>query len=236
MSDGVAFLASLYDPQVGLLRESPVYSRTSYYLNTNALAAYTFETLGVEQELTAHLRSTLKRYGYTGNGFTELAEGRPIRWPPYHGIDRVVDQVGEARILRETHDGPGYFADWQQYSNLAFMEAFNLSVRGFKADARQHYQAEMARFDGAGWPDLAYTKRSGVYETLGLAWGVYAGARIGMPVDENVLRSLLLKQNPSTGGFHTHYRLATDQLADANVETTCIALLGLRAISSRAWW
>lgn len=75
------------------------------------------------------------------------------------------------------------------------------------------------------WADEAWLRREGVYETIGLAWYLYAGALLGQP-DLRVLDQLLAQQG-AHGGFHTHYRAGEPQLTDPNVETTSLALLAL---------
>jgi hypothetical protein len=94
----------------------------------------------------------------------------------------------------------------------------------------------MATFDGCGFPDLAYQHRGGVYETLGLAWGIYAAGRLGTTaqLSESVLARLLAQQDAATGGFHTHYRLDANRLADPNVETTAMALLALASLQGHS--
>jgi len=229
---GVAFLKSQYNPDLGLLQESPDIGQHNYYLtNDNVLAAYTLETLGVEPELAVTLHANLKRYGYDRNGFVETVWGVPVTWPPYHHSDKLVTQIGENRILQEAHDGPGYFYDWSAFSNLAFMAALNEYNLGYRESARRLYEIEMSKFDGVGWRDLAYDRRGGVYETLGVAYSLLAAARIGAPLDERVLQALLEQQDPRSGGFHTHYQADLPRQADPNVETTCIALLALHAWS-----
>jgi len=232
---GVAFLKCQYNPSVGLLQESPTIHWNRYYLaNSNALAAYTLETLGVAPKLATALRNGLGRYpDHDHNGFIEVAWGETIRWPPYHHQDRLLEQIGQACILYEAHDGPGYFYDWSAYSNLVFMAVLNEYNQGYLESARRLFAIEMSTFDGYGFPDLAYDKRGGIYETIGPAWALYAAARLDIPPDDeqvNALRRILLEQqDPVSGGFHTHYRPAEPRLADPNVETTCLALLALHA-------
>ncbi|GAB4570028.1 MAG: hypothetical protein Kow0047_23460 [Anaerolineae bacterium] len=173
---GVEFLRQRYNPQLGLLQESPEIGKHNYYLNDAALAAYVLDQLG-ETELAAQLRQTLERYGYLGNGFFELAWGVPIRWPPYHHEDVVVAQIGEDRVLLQTHPGPGYFYDWSAYSNLAFMAAVNERALGNHEAARRLYEIEMSTFDGLGWKDLAYWKRNGTFMSHWGWRGVYMLAR-----------------------------------------------------------
>jgi hypothetical protein len=224
----IAFLKAQYDLAVGLLRESPAIGEHNFYLtNDNALAAYVLDLAG-EKELAATLRASLKMYGWETNGFVEAAWGVPITWPPNHHLDVVVRQVGEDRVLQETHDGPGYFYDWSAYSNLAFMAVVNEENRGYHESAGRLFEMQMGKFDGIGWQDKAYWDRNEVYETLGLAWGLYAGALTGRPAPPALLQSILSRQGPS-GGFHTHFSASEDRLADPNVETTCLALLALHA-------
>ncbi len=158
----------------------------------------------------------------------------PVTWPPYHHTDQLVTQIGQDRILQEVHAGPGYFYDWSAFANLAFMAALNEYNRGYQESADRLYDIEMQSFDGQGWPDLAYDRRGGIYETLGPAWSIYTAAKIGMPLNEQVLALLLEQQDPQFGGFHTHYRAGSPREADPNIETTSLALLALDAWQRRS--
>ncbi|MCL4832747.1 MAG: hypothetical protein KJZ86_09910 [Caldilineaceae bacterium] len=243
IANGQRFLAGQYNPSYGLLQESPNIGQHRYYLtNDNALAAYVFEQTG-ESEMAATLRASLDRYGYDRNGFVEVAWGEVIVWPPLHHKDIVVEQKGSGEcdfldaeeagpladcVLQETHTPDlGFFYDWSSFSNLHCMGAVNQYNRGNLAVARWLYETELSTFDGIGWADEAWRRRDGVYETIGPAWCVYAGALLGAPVNKPLLAVLLAQQNPATGGFHTHYRRDAFQLTDPNVETTSLALLAL---------
>ena len=118
--------------------------------NDNALAAYTLKTLGVESELAAILRASLKRYGYSQNSFIETVWDVPVPWPPYHHADKLVTQIGQDRVFQEVHDGQGYFYDWSAFSNLAFMAAINEYNLGYRESARRLYEIQMIRFAGLG--------------------------------------------------------------------------------------
>jgi hypothetical protein len=181
VEQGLAFLRSQYDPALGLLEESQVIGANRYFLANDALLAVQVFRLYGEEELAAAVEKTLTRYGVTGNDFIEAAWGKPISWPPLHFEDpgTLVETVGDAQIFTIRHEGPGYFSDWSGYSNLAFMAVHNELTLGNKEAARRLYEIELSTFDGHGFPDLAYHARDGVYETLGLAWGVYAAGRLG---------------------------------------------------------
>lgn len=243
IANGLRFLKGQYNPDYGLLQESPNIGQHRYYLtNDNALAAYVFEQFG-EDEMAATLRASLESYGYDSNGFVEVAWGEEIVWPPLHHSDVVVQQMtpGECDflnveevgsladcVMQETHTPDlGFFYDWSSFSNLHCMGAVNEYNKGNLAVAQWLYETELSTFDGVGWADEAWRRRDGVYETIGPAWCVYAGALLGAPLNEPLLAALLAQQNPETGGFHTHYRRDAFQLTDPNVETTSLALLAL---------
>lgn len=242
IADGLRFLKGQYNPAYGLLQESPDIGRYRYYLtNDNALAAHVFALYG-EKEMADILRASLARYGYDRNGFVEVAWGEEIVWPPRHHSDESVEQKGPGEcdfldkeeagpladcVMQETHtDAIGHFYDWSSYANLAYMGVVNEYNASRLETARRLYEVKLADFDGQGFADAVFWEdRPDVYETLGLAWCLYAGALLGVPVHEGVLAALLAQQNPETGGFHTHYRRDAPQLADPNVETTSLALL-----------
>ena len=226
-ADAARFLRGQYNADLGLLQESPNIRPHNYFLANDALlAAHALELWG-EVGLAESLRDTLGEYGITGNAFIEVAWGEAIPWPPKHFGDpgSLVETIGDAQIMTIRHDGPGYFYDWSAYSNLACMAVVNEVNQGYLESARRLYDIQMSTFDGHGFPDLAYNARDGAYETLGVAWCVYAGALLGKP-DKRLVDALLAQQGP-LGGFHTHYRADTPRLADPNVETTSVALLGL---------
>jgi len=244
IAGGLRFLKGQYNPNYGLLQESPAIGQHRYFLtNDNALAAYVFEQLG-EKEMAERLRGSLQRYGYDSNGFVEAAWGEAITWPPLHHGNIVVEQKTAGNcdfpgkedepppladcVFQETHTPDlGFFYDWSSFSNLHCMGAVNEYNRGNLTVAQWLYDTELSTFDGIGWADEAWRRREGVYETIGPAWCLYAGARLGAPVDSALLQALLAQQDPETGGFHTHYRKDQFRLADPNVETTSLALLAL---------
>lgn len=228
--DGVRFLKGQYNADVGLLQESPTIRPNNYFLANDALLAGHVFALYGEDELAAILQETLAEYDIEGNEFIEVAWGQPIPWPPKHFEDpgTLLTTVGDAQILTIKHDSSGYFYDWSAYSNLACMAAVNEYNQGYLESARRLYDIQMSTFDGHGFPDKAYTDREGVYETLGVAWCVYAGALLGR-ADKPLIDALLAQQGPQ-GGFYTHYRADVPRLADPNVETTSVAILALYTV------
>ena len=221
IDSALAFLQAQYNPTYKLLQESPDIGKHRYYItNDNVLAARVFTLYGIEIDID--LRNQ------PDNNFIDIALGYSILWPPYHHADVVIEQHGEDQILYETHNGPGYFSDWSGFSNLACMAVVNEFNASHLETARSLYQYQLNKFDGLGWPDLAYQRRDGVYETLGLAWCLYAGALLEQPSVE--VMGMLLAQQGTHGGFHTHYRAEANQLADPNIETTSMAIIALRTV------
>ena len=238
IANGLTFLRNQYNPDLGLLQESPQIGANRYFLANDALLAVRVFRLYGEEELASALEATLARYGVTGNDFIEAAWGEVIPWPPLHFADpgTPVATVGDDQILTIRHAGPGYFSDWSGYANLAFMAVHNELNLGNREAARRLYEIEMGTFDGYGFPDLAYQARDGVYETLGLTWGIYAAGRLGTTaqLSQSLLERLLAQQDPVSGGFYTHYRAGADRLADPNVETTAVALLALASLQGKS--
>lgn len=220
IDSALSFLQAQYNPTYKLLQESPDIGKHRYYItNDNVLAEHVFSLYDIEMDIDLRKQPT--------NNFIEIALGHSILWPPYHHSDVVIEQHGDDQILYESHDGPGYFSDWSGFSNLACMAVVNEFNGGYAETSRSLYQYQLNKFDGLGWPDLAYQRRDGVYETLGLAWCLYGGALLDQPSME-VMEMLLAQQN-SNGGFHTHYSADANMLADPNVETTSVAILALRS-------
>jgi len=250
IADGLGFLTGQYNADYGLLQESPHIGQHRYYLtNDNALAAHVFGLAGNE-EMAEQLKTSLARYGYASNGFVEVAWGEVTVWPPRHHQDIALVQLTEGEcdfldteepgpladcVLQETHtDDLGHFYDWSSYANLACMGVVNEYNAGHMETARRLYEIKLADFDGQGFADAVFWEdRPGVYETLGLAWCLYAAALLQMPVHPSILAALLAQQDPATGGFHTHYQAHVPHLADANVETTAVALLALLTLQNR---
>ncbi|MBX3002120.1 MAG: hypothetical protein KF893_26585, partial [Caldilineaceae bacterium] len=236
IAQGIDFLRSQYWAEFGLLQESPdIGGMRIYWTNDNLLAAHTLAVLGID-DLAAQIHEQLAAYASDldalglaadRNNFIEVAWGEAIPWPPYRHRDVVVKSFGEQPcdffdgeegaqedkdqvspcLFYETHLGPGRFYDWSSYANLACMGVINEWTLGNAESARRLFEMKMTDFDGYGFGDAVYWQdRPTFYETLGLAWCLYAAALIDAPVDQRLLDALLRQQNERSGGFHTHYR------------------------------
>lgn len=224
--DGVSYLTRQLDEQLGLLRESPNVSPDKYWLyNDNALAAHTLARLG-ERQVSTRLSTTLQEYGYRTNGLQEVLWGVEVSWPPRTPRQALLRQIDAREVWIELADGEGSFRDWPEYTNLALLRALNEYNQGDRSRAIGTYEQAVARFDGRGFKDKAFT---GEYETYKVAMALYAGLAIQALEDDkgDMLVQALLQKQAATGGFYTHYTPLSSVAGDTNIETTSFALLAL---------
>ena len=227
---GLSFLTERYNAELGLLNEAPVAAPHKYWLtNDNALAAVAFERLG-QAEMGASITESISYYGTDTNGLIEVVWGVPVSFPPFLTNNDLVAEIGEDKIYQEVHNRGGKFEDWQDYANLGFLGALNYSNGGDEPQALLVYGATLDLFDGTGFADRALEE--GRYETYKLALALYVGAVIQAPnSDRGQMLSTLLSMQDHNGGFITHYYDPQTPIsgADANTETSALALLALQA-------
>ena len=125
-------------------------------------------------------------------------------------------------VWLESHTGSGVIDAWERRADLTFLAALNAWSQGDATQAQAHFTAAMAMFDGVGFRDGANPDR---YTTSDLALALIAGARLGEPVNDAIVRRLLSLQG-ADGGFAAHY--SADGAGDgADTRTTAYALLAL---------
>jgi len=225
MQQGLAFLEARYNPELGLLNESPQVAPHKYWLtNDNALAAHAFYQLNRPQ-MSADIQSALQGYGYGTHGLIEVVWAKPAVFPPYVALPLLVSKEGTDEIWQEFHDDGPRMEDWAEYANLSFFGALNEYHQRHRAEALTIYSDTMALFDGTGFRDKAFEE---LYETYKLALALYTGTVIGASVPSgDQLLDVLQAMQTTEGGFRTHYRDMHTPEGDANTETTAMALLAL---------
>ncbi|MBI5033539.1 MAG: hypothetical protein HZB51_23705 [Chloroflexi bacterium] len=227
---GLGYLHDRFNPNLGLLNESPQVAPHTYWLtNDNALAAFAFAQLN-QPEMTATLTGSLQRYGHSTNGLIETVWGKTVAWPPYVEQYIPIEDDGQDKVWQESHEpSPNVrrFDDWEDYSNLAFLGALNKHNQGDDNEARAIFAKAIKKFDGIGFPDKAFTDNR--YETYKLALALYVGSKISASLDNSApaMLATLKKMQASNGGFYTHYRDLQTPDGDTNTETTSYALLAL---------
>ena len=92
----------------------------------------------------------------------------------------------------------------------------------------------LALWDGVGFNDRA-TQALSRYSTYKLALALLAAGKLGrpLPMRRAILRRLAAQQH-ADGGFITDYDAAGRPVGLANVETTCLVILAMRAQATLA--
>lgn len=220
---GRAFLTNLFDPELELLPEYAG-ARVYWLYHDNYLAAQLLER--PRPDLARRIRAAMARYGVSQSGKIELLFGEPQAGLPFrtHVLTNVA-QVG-AKLIRTERVGDRLLPDWEQYADLLWLAAI-ARAKHAPDQARQHFQAALALWDGQGFCDRI-TRHNGLYATYKLALGLTAAQRLGqpLPMREAVLERLSRLQSPA-GGWITDYTAAGQPRGLANVETTCLVLLAL---------
>ncbi len=226
--DGLNYLNDQINPELGLLRESPVVAPNKYWLtNDNALAGYTFSQFGYKDTRRMILRN-LDDYGDFENNFIEVVMGHVVDMPPSVAQAVLITKIGDAEIWTEKHESDSRYEDWQEYANLGFMMALNSNNLINEALAQQQVLTTMQMFDGKGFKDKAF---NGSYETYKLALAIFTARKANMILqEEEKILEILLKMQDESGGFHTHYDENLKPLGDTNTETTSFAMLAIHPL------
>jgi hypothetical protein len=221
------FLAGLFDPELGLLPEYR--GATVYWLfHDNYLAAKVLDAS--HADLAKAIRSVIAREGIHKSGKIELLFGeaeKPLPFRQYDLIDvrRTANKVIRTEIVTGTP-----FEGWTQYADLLLLASIAETDR---SAARHHYDNAIQMWDGNGFLDAA-AKHSQKYATYKLGLALIAASRFSPPVKppEGLLTRLLWLQSDD-GGWITDYDATGKRIGVANVETTCLAVLGIEAFAAR---
>jgi hypothetical protein len=220
---GRRFLASLFDPLVGLLPEfrgSQVY----WLFHDNYLAAKVLDR--TEPRMSEVIRETIRGFGVTGSGKIEILFGETKKPLPFrHYRLEEVKRIGK-KIIRTEIVGAKVHDDWERYSDLLFMAAI-AEVGRDKDKALGHFEMGMKTWDGTGIRDRV-NEKDRLYATYKLALALIAAARLDRkPKDRAKMLVRLLAMQRQDGGFVTDYNAQGKPVGQANVETTSLAILAL---------
>jgi hypothetical protein len=223
VSRGEKFLVGLFDPTMDLL---PEYAGAKVYwlYHDNYLAAKVLE--GVDDELVRRIRERIRSAGVASSGKIEILFGELDHPLPFKQFELLrVTSVGEKEIRTErvtTKDLRG----WQEYADLL---ALRVLGKPDDDEARQSFDRLMAMWDGKGFADRV-TEVHRMYATYKLALAILASQKLGKKIrfKDEIVSQLAAVQEES-GGFRTDYDLQGKPLGLANVETTSMVVLALRA-------
>lgn len=222
---GRGFLASLLDPDLGLLPEFPG-AKTYWLYHDNYLAAKVLER--TDPTLARRIRTAIAGFGVTKSGKIEILFGeaeRPLPFRHYRLVE--VKRIG-AKVIKTEVVGDQVQPDWERYADLLFLAAI-AEANSNREKAREHFAAGMKLWDGRGFADRASTKADR-YATYKLALALIAGERVGRrPECRPELLKRLAAMQRADGGFVTDYRPDGRPVGQANVETTALAVLAVEA-------
>lgn len=225
---GEKFLVDLYDPELRLLPEFRG-SKTFWLYHDNYLAA---KLLAEPQpKLAAEIQRSLVRHGATNSGkieilFGEAAQSLPFRTYVLTNVAVVAGKTIRTEIVTEQG-----LKGWEEYADLLLLAAFAQATNA-PLEARAHFQRAAALWDGRGFHDRVLAKQNPEqkrYATYKLALYLLAADRLSQPAPHvaEVRQQLLALQNEA-GGWITDYTPEGRPVGQANVETTCLALLALK--------
>lgn len=224
---GRGFLAGIFDEELSLLPEFAG-AQVFWLFHDNYLAAKVLASS--HPKTAARIGEALRREGIRESGKIEIVFGEaraPL--PLRHHELREVRRVG-ARQLRTEVATDRPIVDWENYADLLLLAL--LAERG-KPAAREHWQAAMRLWDGRGFADVV-AKKAGIYATYKLALALLAASRLSPAVQPpaGMIEQLMSRQDRA-GGWITDYDAAGGNHGVANVETTCLAILGIEAEGAR---
>jgi hypothetical protein len=219
---GRDFLAKLFDPDLGLLPEFRG-ARVYWLSHDNYLAARVLRES--HPDISRSIGAAIEKEGLKqSDGKTELVVGEQARVLPFRHYSLTdVRKIGE-KVIRTEMATEQVMNGWEQYVDLLCLASI---AEGRNPAGQQHWGAVVRLWDGRGFNDIAAEKHQ-QYATYKLALALIAGSRLqatGKTL-EAIHEKLLLLQDES-GGWVTDYDRDGKRLGVANVETTCLAILGI---------
>jgi hypothetical protein len=222
---GRAFLAGLFDSELGLL---PEYRGAKVYwlFHDNYLAAKVLQIS--HPQIAQTIRSAIEREGIHRSGKIEILFGEaeqplPFRHYQLTEVRHAGDKVVRTEVVTDT-----VLEGWDQYADLLLLACI---AETNQPAARQYWDAAMRLWDGKGFLDSA-AKHYQRYSTYKLGLALFAAGHVLPPAKppDGLLDKLLSLQSDS-GGWITDYDATGRRIGLANVETTCISILGMEAVA-----
>src|SRR5437899_386578 len=225
---GEYFLVNILNPGLGLLPEYPG-AKVYWLFHDNYLAS---KILTVSRpQISQRIMTSIHREGVGKEGKLELIFGeaeKPLPFHEYRLIDvrRDGDKTIRTEVLTDrVLDG------WASYADLLLLASIAETNRPI---ARQQWEAAMKLWDGKGFLDAA-ARHDQRYSTYKLGLALLAASRLSPRAEppRGLLEKLLEFQDAS-GGWVTDYDAAGKKIGVANVETTCLCILGIKEFTPYA--
>jgi len=217
------FLAGLFDSDLGLLPEFR--GATVYWLfHDNYLAAKVLKAS--HPEIAQAIRSAIEREGVYKSGKIELLFGEAEKPLPFRQYELVDVRRTTNKVIRTEVVTAAQLDGWTQYADLLLLACI---AEPDQSAARQHWDKAMQLWDGKGFLDAA-AKHSRQYSTYKLGLALIAVSHLSPKVKPpDGLMEMLLSLQSEAGGWITDYDATGNGIGVANVETTCLSILGIEA-------
>jgi hypothetical protein len=224
---GRSFLVGLLDPELGLL---PEYRGAKVYwlFHDNYLAAKVLKAS--HPEIAQTIRSAIEREGIRRSGKIEILFGEAGTPLPFHQYQLVEVRRTTNKVLRTEIVTATELDGWAQYADLLLLACI---AETNQPAAQQHWDAAMRLWDGKGFHDAA-AKHDQRYSTYKLSLALLAASHQSPPAKPPAgLLDKLLSLQDDSGGWITDYDATGRKIGLANVETTCLSILGIEASARR---
>jgi len=219
-----AFLLSLYNPEIGLIRESPdsSISQTYWLLSDNFLASLALQAYHPDKAKT--INATLTKHGYLRNGIHEVLLGATVKIPVETPRVIEVAKTASYTIKTEMRDGK-IMNDWIDYADLLCYASISERNTGHKEMAKNYFFRALDMWNGIGIFDKP-TRMDGFYSTYKLALLLYTSRLIGESISYRLrLEEILWSFQREDGGVRSHYLGNLTSKREANSETASLILI-----------
>lgn len=222
---GRTFLVKLLDSKLDLL---PEYRGAKVYwlFHDNYLAAKVLATS--HPRISRSIMDAIHREGVYKSGKIELIFGESEKPLPFRQFQLLDIRHAAKKVIRTEKVTERVLDGWEEYADLLLLASI---AEKNPSAARQHWDAAMRLWDGKGFFDAA-ARDSQRYATYKLSLALLAAEHLTPPAKPppGLLKRLLTLQDAS-GGWITDYDATGKKIGLANVETTCLSILGIEAFT-----
>lgn len=226
------FLLAQFNPDVGLVRESPDLSinQTYWLIGDNLLAYHALKDR--HPETANKIYQSMQRYGYLQDGLHEALFGNEIPLPPYTPQVKVIEEISTYTIkteIRNSSSEAKLMDDWTEYADLLLYAAlgfYNQPAHVKQTDkALYYFNRAKQMWNEAGLYDKP-TRNDGYYTTHKLALLLFASNVLDQPLPfRSTLEDRIWRMQREDGGIRSHYLGDLTSDREANTETASLVLI-----------
>jgi tetratricopeptide (TPR) repeat protein len=233
----IDYLASQYNPAIGLCREAPNVAPNTYWLVSDNLWAY-YALKEYHPAVSDMIRLKLQHFAILCD-LPRNRDGLPISYAheavigdsvpiPFHTCSAYTLKSNGYVIKTDIANGTGVMLDWQEYADPLLYASLSYHYQGNDTAALDCFTKAKDMWDGKGIWDVV-TRAHREYVTYKLALLLYVSKRLNikLPFEDELMERIWKQQDPSTGGIRTEYLLDGTVKGDTNTETTSIVIIAL---------